>query len=432
MKIVDWKSLSEKQRDEALARPRRLRSRKLFGDVQAIIDRVRRQGDAALLAYAKQFDNVALKSLAVTDKEFAAAENALDPQVKAALMEAIERISRWHEAGMAKAFSVKTAPGVHCGRIIRPIRRVGLYIPAGSAPLPSTVMMLAIPAKLAGCPDVVLCSPPQADGRIDPAILVAAKLCGVSKIFKTGGAQAIAAMSFGTTSIPRCDKLFGPGNAYVSTAKMMVQAMPDGPAIDMPAGPSEVLVIVDAGSNAAFAAADLLAQAEHGPDSQVVCLSDSAEKLREIVAEVKSQCKKLPRKAIVAKALQYARLINVDTINEAISVSNRYAPEHLILAIDDAEAKLPLVSAAGSVFLGQWAPESLGDYCSGTNHTLPTNGFARAYSGVSVASYQLSISTQKVSRKGLRTIGPCAEILARCEGLDAHALAVSIRLQAAS
>ena len=432
MKILNWKSLSATERDAALSRPRRLRGKTLFTDVQTIIHQVQRQGDAALLSYAKQFDHVNLKSMAVTEKEFAAADKALDPQVKAALIEAIGRISRWHEAGMAKAYSVKTAPGVHCGRIIRPIRRVGLYIPAGSAPLPSTVLMLAVPARLAGCPEVVLCSPAQADGRIDPAILVAAKLCGVSKVFKTGGAQAIAAMAFGTKSIPRCDKLFGPGNAYVSTAKMIVQAMPDGPAIDMPAGPSEVLVIVDAESNAGFAAADLLAQAEHGPDSQVLCLSDSAEKLREILSEVKRQSEQLPRRAIIAKALRYARLIQVDTIDQAIALSNRYAPEHMILAIEDAEAKLPLVSAAGSVFLGQWAPESLGDYCSGTNHTLPTNGFARAYSGVSVASFQLFISTQKVSRKGLRAIGPCAETLARCERLDAHANAVSIRLKAAS
>lgn len=432
MKILNWKSLSATERDAALSRPRRLRGKTLFTDVQTIIHRVQRQGDAALLSYAKQFDHVNLKSMAVTEKEFAAADKALDPQVKAALIEAIGRISRWHEAGMANEYSVKTAPGVHCGRIIRPIRRVGLYIPAGSAPLPSTVLMLAVPARLAGCPEVVLCSPAQADGRIDPAILVAAKLCGVSKVFKTGGAQAIAAMAFGTKSIPRCDKLFGPGNAYVSTAKMIVQAMPDGPAIDMPAGPSEVLVIVDAESNAGFAAADLLAQAEHGPDSQVLCLSDSAEKLREILSEVKRQSEQLPRRAIIAKALRYARLIQVDTIDQAIALSNRYAPEHMILAIEDAEAKLPLVSAAGSVFLGQWAPESLGDYCSGTNHTLPTNGFARAYSGVSVASFQLFISTQKVSRKGLRAIGPCAETLARCEHLDAHANAVSIRLKAAS
>lgn len=432
MKIVNWKSLSERQRDAALARPRRLRSKKLFADVQAIIDRVQRRGDAALLAYAKQFDKADLNALAVTEKELNSAEEALDPEVKAALIDAIDRISRWHKAGMAAPFTVKTAPGVRCGRIIRPIQRVGLYVPAGSAPLPSTVMMLAIPAKLAGCPEVVLCSPPQADGSIDAAILVAAKLCGVSKIFKTGGAQAIAAMSFGTKSIPRCDKLFGPGNAYVSTAKMIVQAMPDGPAIDLPAGPSEVLVIVDASSDAGFAAADLLAQAEHGADSQVVCLSDSAGKLREIVAEVKSQSKHLPRQAIVAKALQNARLIKVDTLIDAISVSNRYAPEHLILSIEDAEAMLPLISAAGSVFLGQWAAESLGDYCSGTNHTLPTNGFARAYSGVSVASFQLFISTQQISRKGIRAIGPCAETLARCERLDAHAHAVRIRLMAAS
>lgn len=432
MNILNWKALSAKQRAAALSRPRRLSSKKLFAEVRAIIERVRRQGDDALLAYAKQYDGVDLRTLAVTAKEFAAAEQALDPQVKAALVEAIERIRHWHKAGMAKDFSVRTSPGVHCGRIIRPIQRVGMYIPAGSAPLPSTVLMLGIPAQLAGCPEVVLCSPPQADGSIDPAILMAAKLCGISRVFKAGGAQAIAAMGFGTRSIPRCDKLFGPGNAYVSTAKMMMQAMADGPAIDMPAGPSEVLVIVDGKADAGFAAADLLAQAEHGPDSQVLCLSDDAGKLAEIIGEIKAQGKALPRRAIIAKAMRHARMIKTGSIDEAIALSNRYAPEHLILAIGHAEAKLPQICAAGSVFVGGWATESLGDYCSGTNHTLPTNGFARAYSGVSVASFQLFISTQRVTRKGIRAIGPCAQTLARYEALDAHAQAVSVRLQAAS
>lgn len=432
MNILDWNRLSAKRRDAALSRPKPLRSGKLFADVQAIIGRVRREGDAALLAYAKKFDGAQLRALAVTGREFVTAEKALDPEVKAALIDAIDRITRWHKAGMAKPFSVKTAPGVRCGRIIRPIRRVGLYVPAGSAPLPSSVLMLGIPARLAGCPEVLLCSPPQPDGSIDPAILVAAKLCGISKVFKVGGAQAIAAMGFGTQSIPRCDKLFGPGNAYVSTAKMMVQAMPEGPAIDMPAGPSEVLVIADGQADAGFAAADLLAQAEHGPDSQVLCLGDDAEKLAEIIEQIAIQRKTLPRRAIIAKALRHARIIKTASIEQAIALSNSYAPEHLILAVENAESKLPLVSAAGSVFLGGWATESLGDYCSGTNHTLPTNGFARAYSGVSVASFQLLISTQQISRKGIRAIGPCAETLARCERLDAHAHAVRIRLEAAS
>ena len=432
MNILDWTTLSARQRDTALSRPRSLRSQALQDEVQAIIARVRRGGDAALRAYARRFDGAELDSLEVGAGEFAAASKAIDPVVKAALVEAIGRIERWHTAGMADEFSVATAPGVTCGRIIRPIQRVGLYVPAGSAPLPSTVLMLGVPARLAGCPEVILCSPPRADGSIDPAILVAAELCGVTRVFKCGGAQAIAAMAFGTDSIPRCHKLFGPGNAFVSTAKQIVQSLPGGPAIDMPAGPSEVLVIADAEAEPAFIAADLLAQAEHGPDSQVICLSNSRSKLAEIAGELERQRRHLPRRALVAKALRHARLVKVASIAQAIKISNRYAPEHLILAVAEAEPLLAQVSAAGSVFLGRWAAESLGDYCSGTNHTLPTNGAARACSGVSVASFQNFISTQQVSRKGLRAIGPCARTLARCEGLDAHAQAVILRLQAAS
>lgn len=432
MNILDWTALPAAQREAALSRPRSLRSQALQAGVQTIIARVRRGGDAALRAYARRFDGVMLDSLAVSAAEFAAARQTIDPTVKAALSEAIGRIECWHTAGMADEFSVATAPGVRCGRIIRPIQRVGLYVPAGSAPLPSTVLMLGVPARLAGCPEVILCSPPRADGSIDPAILVAAETCGIARVFKCGGAQAIAAMAFGTESIPRCHKLFGPGNAYVSTAKQIVQALPGGPAIDMPAGPSEVLVIADGSANAGFAAADLLAQAEHGPDSQVLCLSDDAGKLAEIIDQIAIQRKALPRRAIVAKALKHARFIRTASIDEAIALSNQYAPEHLILAIDGAEAKLAQIGAAGSVFLGRWAAESLGDYCSGTNHTLPTNGAAHACSGVSVASFQNFISTQQVSREGLRAIGPCARTLARCEGLDAHAHAVSLRLQAAS
>jgi histidinol dehydrogenase len=429
MKRLNWKSLTATQRRSALARPKSLNKAGLLQQVHTIIRRVERQGDAALLAYARQFDGASLSRLKVSKAEFAAAEKAVAPAVKAALAEAIERISRWHLAGMAKEFSIRTATGVQCGRIIRPIARVGLYIPAGSAPLPSSVLMLGVPARLAGCSEVIICSPPQADGRIDPVILVAAALCGIHRVYKVGGAQAVAAMAFGTESIARCDKIFGPGNAYVSAAKQLVQSLPQGPAIDMPAGPSEVLVIADANANPEFVAADLLAQAEHGPDSQVLCLSDNADVLRAVIKAVNLQAARLPRRAIIAKALKHARFIETSSLDQAIALSNQYAPEHLILNIEQAEAKLGDVSAAGSVFLGAFSSESLGDYCSGTNHTLPTNGHARAYSGVSVASFQRFISTQHVSPEGNRRIGPCAELLARCEGLDAHANAVRIRLE---
>ena len=430
MNIIDWTSLTEIQKQQALARPEQLNDPKLFADVQAIIARVQQQGDQALLDYNRTFDGVDLRELAVSEAEFEQAERELPDDIKDALQQAKQRITRWHKAGMGKEFSVKTAPGVHCGRIIRPIQRVGLYIPAGSAPLPSTVLMLGIPALLANCPEVLMCTPAQKDGSVHPAILVAARLCGISKVYKTGGAQAIAAMALGTESIGACAKLFGPGNAYVSVAKQLVQSLPGGPAIDMPAGPSEVLVIADGKANAAFVAADLLAQAEHGPDSQVVCLSNSSVKLKQVERAVAEQLKTLPRHAITTKALTHARLIKTRSLREAMQISNRYAPEHLILAVDGAERLLDSVQAAGSVFIGAWSSESLGDYCSGTNHTLPTNGYARAYSGVSVASFQLNISTQQVSKKGLRAIGPCAETLARCEQLDAHARSVSIRLQA--
>ncbi len=430
MNIINWPALSESQKQQALARPKQLNSATLFADVQSIISRVQKQGDKALLAYTKQFDGVTLSQLAVTEAEFEQADLELSDDIKAALAQAKERIMHWHKAGMSKPFSVKTAPGVHCGRIIRPIQRVGLYIPAGTAPLPSTVLMLGIPALLAGCPEVLMCTPAQADGRVNPAILVAAKLCGISRVYKVGGAQAIAAMAHGTSTIGACAKIFGPGNSYVSTAKQLVQCLPGGPAIDLPAGPSEVLVIADAKSNAEFVAADLLAQAEHGSDSQVICISSSAVKLKQIIRAVTKQSALLPRKAVVAKALANARFIKTQSIEQAIAVSNEYAPEHLILSVDKASRLVDLVQTAGSVFIGEWASESLGDYCSGTNHTLPTNGYARAYSGVSVSSFQLNISTQQVSKKGIQAIGPCAEILARCEQLDAHANSVSIRLKA--
>lgn len=432
MNILTWQKLNAAEKLQALARPKQLNSPKLFADVQDIISRVQKQGDKALMAYNKQFDGVFLTQLAVSETEFAEAEALVSEEIKAALKQAKKRIARWHKAGMSKSFTVKTAPGVQCGRIIRPIQRVGLYIPAGTAALPSTVLMLGIPAQLAECADVLICTPPQKNGKVNPVILYAAKLCGIQKVYKTGGAQAIAAMAVGTETIAPCAKLFGPGNTYVSVAKQLVQSLPSGPAIDLPAGPSEVLVIADAQSDARFVAADLLAQAEHGADSQVICLCTSKAKLNQIVREVNKQANTLPRKEIILKALAHARFIQCQSINQAITISNQYAPEHLILSFENAGDVLPQIQAAGSVFIGQWSSESLGDYCSGTNHTLPTNGYARAYSGVSVSSFQLSISTQHISRKGLQRIGPCAETLARCEQLEAHAQSVSIRLAALS
>jgi len=319
---------------------------------------------------------------------------------------------------------------VVCERIVRPIRRVGLYVPAGTAPLPSTALMLGVPARLAQCGEVVLCTPPRSDGSADPAVLVAARLTGVSRVLKLGGAQAIAAMAFGTESIRRCDKLFGPGNSYVTEAKQQV-AHGGTVAIDMPAGPSEVLVIADGGANPAFVASDLLSQAEHGVDSQVLLLSDDAALLQQVQQQLELQLATLPRAAMAGAALAGSRLIKVDSLAQAFEISNDYAPEHLILALREPRAWLDRVQVAGSVFLGDYTPEALGDYCSGTNHVLPTSGAAAAYSGVSVASFQNLVSVQAASRAGIAGIGPCAVTLARAEGLDAHANAVLLRMQEA-
>jgi histidinol dehydrogenase len=350
--------------------------------------------------------------------------------LRVAIAAAAARIEVYHRAGMTAPYVVDTAPGVRCQRILRPIQRVGLYVPAGTAPLPSTALMLGVPASLAGCPDIVLCTPPREDGSVDPVVLVAALTCGIRRVFRVGGAQAIAAMAFGTASVPRCDKLFGPGNSFVTEAKRQVSMHTDGPAIDMPAGPSEVLVIADAGADAGFVAADLLSQAEHGPDSQVLLLSDDAGLLARVDTAIDAQLATLPRAEIARRSLAASRAILVDRIETAFDISNRYAPEHLILALRDPEPWLDRVTAAGSVFLGDWAPEALGDYCSGTNHVLPTSGAARAFSGVSVASFQNAISVQAVDQCGLQAIGPTAVTLAQAEGLEAHARAVSLRLDA--
>ncbi len=430
MNRLIWSRLDGEQRRAALRRPVQVVAQRTRDAVAAVLAEVRQLGDPALREFTSRFDGVALDDFEVPAAEFAAAEAAVAPALKQAMEEAVARIEAFHRAGMAQPYAVETAPGVLCERMIRPIARVGLYVPAGSAPLPSTALMLGVPARLAGCREVVLCTPPRADGSADPAVLVAARMTGVTRVFKLGGAQAIAAMAFGTASVPRCDKLFGPGNSYVTEAKQQV-AQAGVAAIDMPAGPSEVLVIADAGADPAFVAADLLSQAEHGPDSQVLLLSDAPSLIDRVAVELERQLAALPRAAIARQALSASRLIEVERLDDAFSVSNEYAPEHLILALRDPRAWLERVEAAGSVFLGDYTPEALGDYCSGTNHVLPTSGAARAYSGVSVASFQNFVSVQAASRAGIGCIGACALTLARAEGLDAHANAVALRLEAA-
>lgn len=430
MRTLDWAMLSNDERVAALARPPSNSSDERIAAVQRILAQVRADGDTALRALTRRYDNVQLDALAVDEAGFAVADASIDAVLKAAMIDARERLIAWHRAGAPTGFEIDTAPGVRCGRVLRAIDTVGLYVPAGSAPLPSTALMLGVPAQVAGCREVVVCTPPRADGSADPAVLVAAGMCGIRRVFTVGGAQAIAAMAFGTESIPRCDKLFGPGNAWVMLAKSQVSALPEGPAIDLPAGPSEVLVIADAGANPAFIAADLLAQAEHGPDSQVLLVTDSAAMAEAVRAEVRAQVARLPRETIALRALDFARLIVVPTLDEAFAISNAYAPEHLLVQLREPRTWLPKITCAGSIFLGDYAPESLGDYCSGTNHVLPTGGAARAWSGVSVASFQRSISVQQVSLEGLRAIGPSAVTLARAESLEAHAQAVVRRLEA--
>ncbi len=431
MKLIEWSTLDATAQRAALLRPVQEVAATTRDAVAALLDDVRVRGDVALREITARFDGVALDEFEVGEAEFERAELQVDGALKDAMRQAASRISAFHSAGMVPPYAVETAPGVVCERMVRPIRRVGLYVPAGSAPLPSTALMLGIPAALAGCDEVLMCTPPRPDGSADPAVLVAARLTGVSRVLKLGGAQAIAAMALGTQSIRACDKIFGPGNSYVTEAKQQV-ARSGIVAIDMPAGPSEVLVIADAGADPAFVAADLLSQAEHGPDSQVLLVSDDAALLAAVQAQIELQLLALPRASIAMQALSSSRLILVESLQQAFDISNDYAPEHLILALRDPRAWLDKVAAAGSVFLGDFTPEALGDYCSGTNHVLPTSGAAAAYSGVSVSSFQNFVSVQSASRAGIAAIGASAVTLARAEGLDAHANAVVLRMQAVS
>ena len=396
--------------------------------VEVILKTVKEQGDQALKIYCAQFDGVELEQLLVSQEEIERGIGLCTQTLKESIELAKSNIEIFHNSQQEKEKVVETMKGVSCWRSSVGIERVGLYIPGGSAPLFSTILMLGVPAQIAGCNEVILCTPPNQDGEINPAILYTANLVGVRKIFKVGGAQAIGAMAYGTETIPQVDKIFGPGNQYVTKAKSMIQQ--EGVAIDMPAGPSEVLVIADQSSNPEFVAADLLSQAEHGSDSQVVLLSANEEIIQRTLDALQNQVERLPRKETALLALENSQAILLESIEECIAFSNLYAPEHLILAIEDAETYCSAIQNAGSVFLGHYSCESAGDYASGTNHTLPTNGFAKSYSGVSLDSFVKKITFQKLTKEGLRSIGPAIEVMAEAEGLDAHKNAVTIRLNA--
>jgi len=423
MEIIKYPS--QEQWSGILKRPA-LETESLFDTVRAIIDKVRAGGDSALLEYASTFDKVNLESLIVTDSELKEAEARVSIELKSALYMAKRNIETFHSAQRFEGKKIETMEGVTCWQKAVAIEKVGLYIPGGTAPLFSTVLMLAIPAKIAGCKEIVLCTPPNKEGKIHPAILFAAQLAGVSKIFKVGGAQAIAAMAYGTESIPKVYKIFGPGNQYVTAAKQLVSLREV--AIDMPAGPSEVEVLADETANPAFVAADLLSQAEHGVDSQAVLVTTSEKLLKDVMYEVERQLGYLKRRDIAEKSLKNSKLILVKDMDEAMELTNAYAPEHLIIETKDYMELAQKVVNAGSVFLGHLTPESAGDYASGTNHTLPTNGYAKAYSGVSLDSFIKKITFQEILPQGMAMLGPAIEVMAANEELDAHKNAVTVRL----
>ena len=413
------------QWQEILKRPV-MNTENLFDTVRSVIDRVKEEGDRAVLDYEEKFDKVMLASLAVSEEEQQEAENLVSEDLKAAIRLAKQNIETFHAAQRFEGKKVQTQPGVTCWQKAVAIEKVGLYIPGGTAPLFSTVLMLAVPARIAGCKEIVLCTPPGRDGKVHPAVLFAAKVAGVNRIFKAGGIQAIAAMAYGTESVPKVYKIFGPGNQYVTAAKQLVSVR--DVAIDMPAGPSEVEVLADETANPIFVAADLLSQAEHGVDSQAILITTSVELQQAVKVEVERQLALLPRKEIAEKSLANSKLIVVDSMAEAIELTNAYAPEHLIIETEDYLSVAERIVNAGSVFLGSLTPESAGDYASGTNHTLPTNGYAKAYSGVSLDSFIRKITFQEIKPEGLNIIGPAIELMAANEQLDAHKNAVSVRL----
>ncbi|MBL8202494.1 MAG: histidinol dehydrogenase [Chromatiales bacterium] len=431
LRRYDWSAVDAAGRREALLRPAVTQNPDLEATVRRIVATVRREGDAALLRLARELDRAELSDLRVSEQEARAAEAALPPEARSAIDAAIANVRRFHDAQASPPLRVETAPGVVCVRVSKALESVGLYVPAGSAPLPSTAVMLGVPSAIAGCRTRVLCTPPRPDGLADPAVVVAARACGIREIFKVGGAQAIAAMAYGTASVPKVVKIFGPGNAWVTAAKTLVAADPAGAALDMPAGPSEVMVVADGRADPRFVAMDLLSQAEHGPDSHVVLVTPDPGLLARVEAEIESALGSLSRRAIIEQALRHGVALVVTGLDEAVAVANAYAPEHLIVQVADPRGFAAGITTAGSVFLGRWTPESVGDYCSGTNHVLPTYGYARAYSGLSVQDFQRRMTVQEVTLTGLRGLAPTVQALAGLEGLDAHAQAVTVRLKAA-
>lgn len=429
MNPLVWKKLSAPRRAAALRRPAQAAQPSVAAAVRSIVAAVRREGDLALCRLTRKFDRVTLRSLRVSEAEFATAEKSLARADLAALRAAYLNIHTFHAAQRTPDLRIETQQGIVCERTVRPIGRVGLYVPGGSAPLPSTALMLGVPSQIAGNPVRVLCTPPDRHGCINPWILCAARFCGITEIYKVGGAQAVAAMAYGTASIPKCDKLFGPGNAFVTEAKQQIARDADGAAFDLPAGPSEVLVIADNRANPAFVAADLLSQAEHGPDSQVVLVAFSGKFAGRVLAALARQLSTLPRAVIARRALTKSRIFIASSRAEATAIANLYAPEHLILQVANPRGLLAGITTAGSVFLGGLTPESLGDYASGTNHVLPTYGWARTSSGLGLADFQRTMTVQTASRAGLRKLGPVVERLARAEGLTAHQRAVRVRLE---
>ena len=431
MQTSKWADLDASQRRQLLQRPIAAQEQSINDGVAAILEAVRASGDVAIKQLTAMYDKASLDELAVSEDEIVAAHACLDNEQVEAIDIAIRNVRCFHEAQYPQDLRVETMPGVVCQRVSHPIDAVGLYVPAGTAPLPSAAIMLAVPAAIAGCPRRILCTPPRPNGSADPAVLVAATRAGVSEIFKIGGAQAIAAMAMGTESVPRVNKIFGPGNAWVTAAKTMVSSGFEAVAIDMPAGPSEVLVIADGQASAEFVASDLLSQAEHGTDSQVLLVTTCSALASRVVEELDQQLASLSRADVARGALDNSRIIMVDTLSEAVEVSNTYAPEHLILQTEEPRSLLPSLRNAGSIFVGPWTPESVGDYCSGTNHVLPTYGFARTYSGLGVDQFMRQMTIQELSREGLENLGNTVVCLAGLEGLDAHAAAVTRRLRSA-
>ena len=430
MRRYTWTDMDAAGKADALARPDAVNDPALVARVRAIMDDVKARGDAALADYTARFDTDADVVLRVPDAALEAAWNALPASDQAVIERARRNVKAFHAAQMPADVEVETEPGVLCRREVRAIDTAGLYVPGGTAPLVSTLIMLAVPAKVAGCRRRVVVTPPGADGAVNPVILAAAYRCKVTDVFAVGGAQAIAALAYGTQTVPRCDKIYGPGNAYVAAAKSLAAQEPGGPAIDMPAGPSEAMVLCDASSNADFVASDLLSQAEHDAVAQVVCVSCCPAMAGEVEAAVARQLPALSRHNIAAAALEHGRMIVADNRTDLVDIVNSYAPEHLIVQTEQPDTLVPAIRNAGSIFLGPWTPESVGDYASGTNHTLPTNGAARAYSGITLDSFLKYVSVQKLTKRGLKSLGPTVERLADMEGLDAHRNAVTLRLEA--